>query len=250
MIAATSVLFWIFTILVPEYCLALKGDADSMGVSTLGHLIVLISALPAVIILPLATLYWLQYLGRVMVSSAMGETGPPRSPDRNFNGFFSGISPWLIWLILGTFVGALPVLFYWLSLTSPAEINVPIVVLLLTIAIPYSLMALMMTFLHDDTFAAKPWTVIGAMIRVAGSFGLLCAFVAGMFGAFVALAAGVLVLRNHFTWIYIIAGLFCWIVLQWISIVAMRVLGTFYFHHRETLRWHHDHPRWGVAWRL
>ncbi len=31
-IAITSVVFWVFTVLVPEYCLALVGDADSMGV--------------------------------------------------------------------------------------------------------------------------------------------------------------------------------------------------------------------------
>ena len=87
------------------------GDADSMGVPTIGHFIALISILPVVILFPLAIFYWLQYLGRVLVSSAMGETSPPRTPDRNFDGFFNGISPWLIWLVLGVFVGVLPLLF-------------------------------------------------------------------------------------------------------------------------------------------
>ena len=108
MIAATSAFLWLFTVLVPEYCLTLMGDADSMGASTIGYLIALISILPVVIFFPLLTLYWLQYLGRTLVSSAMGETIPPRSPDRNFGGFFHGISPWLIWVAIGVSVDCSP----------------------------------------------------------------------------------------------------------------------------------------------
>ena len=78
----------------------------------LGYLIALVSILPIVILFPLVILYWLQYLGRTLVSSAMGETVPPRSPDRNFDGFFNGISPWLIWLALGVGVGMLPFFVY------------------------------------------------------------------------------------------------------------------------------------------
>ena len=105
-IAITSVVFWAFTVLVPEYCLTLVGDAESMGAAALGHLIALISILPFVLLFPLLIFYWLQYLGRVLVSSAMGETRPPRSPDRNFDGFFSGMSPWLVWLRWGFRLGS------------------------------------------------------------------------------------------------------------------------------------------------
>ena len=104
-VATTSVVFWLFIVLVPEYCLSLVGDAESMGMPTIGHLIALISVLPFALLFPLVIFYWLQYLGRVLVSSAMGETRPPRSPDRNFDGFFSGMSPWLVWLVLGVSVG-------------------------------------------------------------------------------------------------------------------------------------------------
>ena len=75
---------------------------------TVGKLIALISILPVAFLLPFAVFYWLQYLGRVVVSSGMGETIPPRTPDRNFEGFFSGLSPWLTWLFLGLGVGLLP----------------------------------------------------------------------------------------------------------------------------------------------
>ena len=64
-----------------------------MGTPTLGKLLGLITILPVAFLLPFAIFYWLQYLGRVVVSSGMGETIPPRTPDRNFEGFFSGLEP-------------------------------------------------------------------------------------------------------------------------------------------------------------
>ena len=79
-IAITSAILWLFAVLVPEYCLTLISDAESMGAATIGHFIALVSILPVVILFPLALSYWLQYLGRVLVSSAMGETSPPRCP--------------------------------------------------------------------------------------------------------------------------------------------------------------------------
>ena len=177
MIAATSALFWLFTVLIPEYCLTLMGDADAMGAPTIGYLIALISSLPVVIFLPLAILYWLQYLGRILVSSAMGETIPPRTPDRNFNGFFSGISPWLIWLAMGVSVGMLPLVFYITSRNSAADLNPLVAVGLLALGIPYISMALMLAFLHDHPMAANPWNIAVAMFRLKGSSILLSLFV-------------------------------------------------------------------------
>jgi len=249
-IAGASVLLWIFIILVPEYCLTLMGDADMMGTPTIGKLIALISILPVAFLLPFAILYWLQYLGRVLVASAMGETMPPRSPDRNFEGFFHGLSPWLIWLVLGGFVGFVPFLLYFLSLSKAADGNFLLGLGLVLLGLPYILMALMMAFLHDDPLAAKPWGVLGAMFRLGGSFGVLCLFIASA----LALGAGAflitLLLRaNHFL-VYLVLCLGCLVVVLWISIVVMRILGTYYDSHKESLRWHRERPRWGVAWRL
>jgi hypothetical protein len=111
-------------------------------------------------------------------------------------------------------------------------------------------MALMMSFLHDDAFAAWPWSVIFTMCRLAGSFGLLCLFLAGLItigGATFALA---LALRPHFFWLYFLTCLGCWIVAQWIMIVVMRILGLYYRAHKDSLVWHAKRPRWGDAWRL
>ena len=182
---ATAVVFWVFVILVPEYCLGVAGEAGSMGTPTLGYLIALISILPVVILSPLVIAYWLQFLGRCWSRTAMGETSPPRSPDRNFDGCFSGISPWFIWLVLGVCVGGLPVLCYWLSLSSPAEANLPVALGLVGLGLPYMLIALMIAFLHDDALAAKPWACIASMFRLGRSYIFVCLFVvaAGVFAA-------------------------------------------------------------------
>jgi len=96
MVVIPAIVFWVFTILVPEYCLGLWADANMMGTPSMGMLVILISSLPVAFLLPLIAVYMLQYLGRVLVSSAMGDTVPPRTPDRNFEGFFRGLGPWFI----------------------------------------------------------------------------------------------------------------------------------------------------------
>jgi hypothetical protein len=250
MVVATSVIFWIFTVLVPEYCLTLIADTESMGVPILGYFIAVITALPYVILLPLVILYWLQYLGRVIVASAMGETNPPRTPDRNFAGFFHGISPWLIWLILGVSVGVLPLCYYGSSLSSWSDANIPAVIGLLMLGLPYVLISLMMAFVHDSPLAATPWNVIASIFRLGMSYGLLTLFVAAALATAGAIIGFAFFLRAHVFWLYVISALGCWIVVQWTAIVVMRVLGNCYYQHRNTLRWHRECPRWGVAWRL
>jgi hypothetical protein len=245
-----SMASWVMITLVPEYCLTLMGVADSMDTPTLGKLLALISFLPVVFLFPFVLFYWMQYFGRILVASAMGETIPPRSPDRNFDGFFHGLSAWLIWLSLGVGVGLVPLALYCLATGSIFAANPWLVLGLLLLGFPYILMALMMTFLHDDGLAAKPPGVIGAMCRLGGSFSLLSLFIASA----VALAAATFLITSllrasHF-WFYLLLCLGCWFVVHWISMVVARILGTYYFHHKDALRWHRERPRWGVAWKL
>jgi hypothetical protein len=225
-------------------------ESDTMGTPTLGKFIALISILPVAFLLPLGLFYWLQYLGRVIVSSAGGDTMPPRTPDRNFDGFFNGLSPWYVWLFLGESVSLLPVALYWLSSNSPETWNRLLSGLLFVLGVPYTLMALMLSFLHDHALAANPMGVIGAMLRLKSSFLLLCGFVVWVVAVSLGSFALALQLRaNHF-WLYLMVCVPCWIGAAWSSIVVMRVLGLYYFHRRELLKWHHERPRWGVAWKI
>jgi hypothetical protein len=184
----------------------------------LGKFIALISFLPVVFLSPFALIYWLQYLGRVLVSSAMGDTRPPRSPDRNFDGLFNGLSPWFIWFVLGVLVGLVPLFWYRFSTESAAELRWPISVGLTLLGLPYILMSLLMSFVHDDPIAAKPWVVIGAVLRVAASFTLLSGFIAAALGLAIGAFALTLSLRAGYFWLYLPTCLICWVVMLWIAI--------------------------------
>ena len=248
--ATLTAILWLFTILVPEYCLTLMSDADGMGVSLVGKLIALISILPVAFLLPFAIIYWLQYLGRVIVSSGMGELIPPRTPDRNFEGFFSGLSPWIIWLLLGVAVGMLPAAIC-RALLSSESAGSPMLSLALVLAfLPYVLMALLMTFLHDDAFAAMPLE----RHHRPHSGRRLVSPALGVRRVYSHVRSrrlrAVLLLRNGHFVVYLLACVGCWALFIWISIVVVRVLGNQYHRHRQVLRWNHERPRWGVAWKL
>lgn len=242
--------FWALTILLPEYCLTLMADAESLGATAMGHLVSLITSLPAVILIPPTMFYFLQYLGRVLVSSAMGETAPPRLPDRNFDGFLSGLSPWFIWLLLGVPVGALPFVIFVLSQGSELSTNRIMAFGLILVGFPYALMALMLSFLHDDAMAAKPSRVLGTLSRFFPSFlGTSAVILAALATGAGIFALAFLLRANHF-WLYVLASLASWVCLIWILITAMRIAGLFYYWRRDELRWHVERPRWGVAWKL
>jgi len=249
-IGVLGLVWWIMLSVVPEYCLTLMGDAEMLGASLLGRLIVLVSMLPVAFLFPFSLLYCLQYLGRVLVASAMGETHPPRTPDRNFDGFFTGMSPWFIWLVLGVAVGLLPAVSYSLASTSTGPAHMLTLLGLGVLGLPYMIMALMMTFVHDDPFAATPWGVAAAMFRLGGSYILLCLFVGSALLVLLSIVYVLWLVRaNHF-WIYLLLCVAGWAAWHWIAIVIMRALGNYYYHHKDVLRWNREHPRWGVRWRL
>ena len=246
MVASLGVGFWVLTILVPEFCLALLADADKLGASLMGKLIALIASLPALMLILPAILYALQYLGRVLISGAMGDTIPPRSPDRNFEGLFGGIGPWLVWLASGASVGFMPLAWYAFSRSWDEPLNPAFALGLLSVGLPYALMSLMMTLLLEGGMP-KPLGVVWALARLNVGFLGVCALitllVAVVGGAFAAVHS----LRTAHFAIYILAGLGWWFLAIWLAIVVMRSLGVFYFHHRTILRWHRDRPWWSVT---
>jgi hypothetical protein len=249
-IASIGMIAWVFAVLVPEYCIQAMADASSMGASLIGMLFVWIAVLPIAILGPLVLPYWLQYLGRVLVSSAMGECVPPRTPDRNFDGLFSGLSPWIIWAVLGVGVGLGPSLWWLVSGGRVEGGRAGMSIVLAAAGLPYVLASLMLSFLHDEAFAATPWRVLYSLVRLGPKFLILSALIAAALGVVVVGLVLTLWVRVHLFWPYLLIALSWWIGFLWVQMVVTRLLGVYFFHRKDALRWNRAHPRWGVAWRL
>ena len=246
MIGVLSLVWWIMLSVIPEYCLTLLGDAQKLGASLMGWFLVLLSILPVVFLFPFSLLYCLQYLGRVLVASAMGETRPPRTPDRNFEGFFTGISPWFIWFFLGVAVGLLPAILYSRESTWTGPGQMLALLGLGLLGIPYMNMTLMMVFVHDHPFAATPWGVAAAIFRLGGSYVLLCLFVGSALLLLLPIVYVLWLLRDQYFWIYLILCMGGWAAWHWLAIVIAHALGNYYYQHKDVLKWNREHPRWGV----
>ena len=250
MVAAMGIIFWGFTILVPEYCLSVWADANLLGTPSMGMLVILITAIPALLLLPLIVIYLLQDLGRVLISSAMGHTVPPRTPDRNFDGLFSGLGPWLTWLVFGVLIGLSPLVLFG-SLEDQPVLRRPILILgVVMFGIPYALTSLMMSFLHDHPLAAAPPGVVRALVSHGLSL-LPVLLQSSVIVAMVCMAFDLtLMLRTSHFGIYLVLTLGCWGLAIWIALVTMRILGLHYHRHGDRLKWQHADPRWGVRWKL
>jgi hypothetical protein len=245
-VAMLGLLSWGVATLLPELCLQFVADAGSMGATLMGVLVSIVAALPGLALGLFLVAYALQYLGRVLVSSAMGEAIPPRPPDRNFDGLFNGLSPWLIWLACGATLGLGPLAAYLLSRTWDEPANAIIVLVLAVVGLPYALMALLMTFVRDDGFP-NPLGVVGSLIRFNVKFLAICAVEVGLGLVVLAAFVAMLWLRGREFWLYLPLMLPCWMLAHWSSIVAMRALGVFYHLHASVLRWHRKKPWWDVT---
>ncbi len=239
MVVAVGTVVWVLVSLVPEYCLALIADGVKSGTPSMGYLVSLITATPVMFLSPLVATYWLQYLARVVVGSASGETTPPRPPDRDLDGLLSGLTRWISWSVLGLGVGLIPV---WVA--SSFGVRVPLCLVGIgLVGSPYILMAFLLTFLHDEDLAARPWRVVAALVRVAPSFlvlTLVSAWLVGFAGGAYYLAFQ---LRAARFGTYLLVTLPCWYLIVWTSVVLMHTLGSYYYASRKQLRWRRP-PAW------
>lgn len=237
---AVGSMLWLMATLVPEYCLALIADADGLGALPMGYLVSLVTSMPVLFFSPLVATYWFQYLGRVLVSASEGGRFPPRLPDRNVDGLTGGMASWAIWIVLGLSVGSLPAAIGHAS--RPGDIGLAVGLGLL--GLPYALMALLLTFLHEDDLAASPWRVAANLRRVGPSFLILSGSTAFTLGAAALAFAGIFQLRvGHFAW-YIAGSLGCWLLLVWMTLVAMHTLGSYFYARRDRLKWRRPRPWW------
>lgn len=235
-ILVLAVAIWMIGTALPEHCLSLIETASATGRGPLGNLIALITSLPFVIATPFVAFYWLAYLGRVLVSGAKGETSPPRTPDRNFDGFLSAMTPWMIWLFWGFGVGFAPALF----IVAFAQPRTPAALWtaagLAAFGLNYALMALILAHRDGHAAAVTPSSVTIAMLRTSIPFARLYFAIFGLSVTLVAAFLGTVLLRDNYFWSLYMPARFGWcMATAWASIAAMRMLGIFAYHHRAAL---------------
>jgi hypothetical protein len=188
--------------------------------------------------------YALLFLGRVLVSSALGEVEHPRWPGWDLDEMVRGVGRWFWAVVVGVVVGGLPALAYWISCGDIDPIDLVIFAELLAVGAAYAQMALLASILHDDPLAANPITVLRAIVRVGWSWARPC-LVSGF-----ALVLGIVALRGLLAIsqpsLAALALWACWVLIMYLAMVALRVLGLCYHRHARALGWFRDRPRWGV----
>jgi hypothetical protein len=188
--------------------------------------------------------YTLLYLGRVLVSSALGETHHPRWPSWDLEEMVRGIFRWIWAAAVGVVLGGVPAVAYWVICGDLDPLDLVILVELFALGAVYAQMALLASILHDDPLGANPITVIQGIIRIGWSYLRPC-LVSGAFlvlgiGAF----AGVCAIAHPL--LTAVALWAFWVMILYLAMVALRVLGLCYHHRSRALGWFGERPRWGV----
>lgn len=217
---------------------------DVFATGTAFSMMALILLIPAGLGFLAASTYTLLFLGRLLVSSALGEVPHPHAPAWDFDDILGGLYRWFAALVGGFAMGILPIMVYWLYCGDIDLFDRIILAELGAVGASYALMALLAALLHDDPWAANPITVIRAILRVGWPFARP-SLVAG-FALMLTLGGFAFVLQTKDAAVAAIGLLLCWVVAIYAAMVTLRILGLFHHRHRATLGWVRDRPRWGA----
>jgi hypothetical protein len=207
--------------------------------------IAVIGLLPTALLFLPAAGFTLLFLGRVLVSSALGEVHHPRWPEWDLEDMLHGFGRWAWALLIGGVLGGFPATAYWLYCGDVDVFDAIILAELLAVGAVYGQMALLATLLHDDPLAANPITVIRSLWQVG--WGCLAPSLVGGAAALVAAFAlgGVLRIGNGL--VAAVAFWAFWVLVLYEAMVVLRVLGLFYHRRAAALGWFRDRPRWGAG---
>jgi hypothetical protein len=200
--------------------------------------------LPVVPCFALVLGYALLFLGRVLVSSALGEVQHPRWPGWDLDEMTRGVGRWFWAVVIGVVVGGFPALVYWLYCGDIDPLDVIVFAELLAVGAVYAQMALLASILHDDPLAANPITVVRAILRIGWGYARPC-LVSG-FAVAPCVLAFVGLFKISQPQLAGLAFWAFWVMTLYLAMVALRVLGLCYHRHARALGWFRDRPRWGA----
>ncbi len=204
--------------------------------------IALLGLLPMALLFLSAAGFTLLFLGRVLVSSALGEVHHPRWPEWDLDDMLHGFGRWAWALLIGGVLGGFPATAYWLYCGDVDLFDAIILAELLAVGAVYGQMALLATLLHDDPLAANPITVVRSLWQAG--WGCLAPSLVGGSAALVALFALGGVSRIDNGLVAAVAFWAFWVLVLYEAMVVLRVLGLFYHRRAAALGWFRDRPRW------
>ena len=187
--------------------------------------------------------YTLVYLGNVLISSALGETLPPRTPHFGEEDILRVLGRWFWGCIIGVGVGAVPAVVWWVYCGEIDWADRLMFVNLAALGMAYAQMALLAVLLYDDPFAANPITVVRAIRRVGWDYAGVC-FLSGAFLVSVVFQLGVIA-QIEDTLTHILFFWLFWVNFLYGAMVVLRRLGRFCHRHRIVLEWFPERERWG-----
>jgi hypothetical protein len=229
---------WLFSMPGVSLIAAALNGQSVMGIGWL------LLGLPSTMGVAVVLGYALLYLGRVLVSSALGEVHHPRWPDGSPGEIARGFGRWFWALLVGGVSGGFPAVAYWVYCGDIDTFDVIVLSELVALGAVYAQMALLASILHDDPLGANPITVLRALRRVGWDC-LRPSLVTG-FALVLAAGATALLFAIEYPLLAAVTLWAFWVFLLYEAMVVLRVLGLFYFRHARTLGWFHDRPRWGA----
>lgn len=187
--------------------------------------------------------YTLVYLGNVLISSALGETLPPRTPRFGEEDVFRVLGRWFWGAFVGLGVGAVPALAWWIYCGEIDWADRLMFINLTALGAAYAQMALLAVLLHDDPIAANPITVFRAIRKVGWDYAGIC-FLSGAFLVSVIFQLG-LIAKIEDPLTHAAVFWFFWVNFLYGAMVVLRRLGRFCHRHRVVLDWFPERPTWG-----
>lgn len=189
--------------------------------------------------------YILLFLGRVLVSSAIGQEEHPRWPPWDRYEILEGLARWAWAALFGFGVGGLPALIYGVIRGTTEPVDRVCLTELAAVGIAYAQVALAASLLHDALIAANPVTVVRCLFQLgkdyvpAAVIGVVSMLICGGSLWFVLNRISNLTLAAFGLWGF-------WVLYLYLSTVVMRAVGLAYYRHSEALGWYRERPRWGT----
>jgi hypothetical protein len=200
------------------------------------NLLILPFTLPLISSFALTIGYVLIFLGRIISTSASGESDHPRFPAWDRMEILEELARWIWASMTGLAIGGVPAMIFWINCGDVDWLDLFLFADLAILGASFAQMALVAALLHESLLAANPITVTRSIARIGWDYLGPCVLTGLAFLTDV--TAWTLVLLHSPSLEVGVVGLWaCWVFTLYIAMVVFRALGTVYYKHADRLGW-------------